>query len=109
MVIWTRDARGDGGPDELGGGECAASTMPALVNKPLEAADQAVESELAMLVSEYLQFHHCTGAYEVSHTPGTRDRRGVVGGERFGSKGACVCGGNNIAAPGVDCGRFALA
>jgi len=27
--------------------------------------DQSVEAELATLVSEYLQFHRCTGAYEV--------------------------------------------
>ena len=27
--------------------------------------DQTVEAELATLVSEYLQFHRCTGAYEV--------------------------------------------
>ena len=39
--------------------------MPALGSQPLEHADQAVESELATLVSEYLQFHHCTGAHEV--------------------------------------------
>ena len=29
------------------------------------AADQTVEAELATLVSEYLQYHRCTQAYEV--------------------------------------------
>jgi hypothetical protein len=61
-------------------------TMPALESQPLEHADQTVESELAMLVSEYLQFHHCTGAHEVSGfawVANERARRGCL---------VCVCG-----------------
>ena len=55
-----------------------AHQTPALMkSKPLDTADQAVESELALLVSEYLQFHHCTGAYEVSDVR-RRDNDDVV-------------------------------
>ena len=39
------------------------------------AADQTVEAELATLVSEYLQFHRCTQAYEVREEPRARGAR----------------------------------
>lgn len=38
-------------------------------------ADQTVEAELATLVSEYLQFHRCTQAYEVREEPRARRAR----------------------------------
>ena len=38
------------------------------------AADQTVEAELATLVSEYLQYHRCTQAYEVREEPRARGR-----------------------------------
>ena len=40
---------------------------PVMTNMPgASEHERAVDSELALLVSEYLQFHHCTGAHEVS-------------------------------------------
>ena len=80
------------GGGESGAAHCdrRANHMPAMKSKPLDMADQAVESELALLVSEYLQFHHCTGAYEVSAV----NRDDAQGDERRGdgrSFGRCEC------------------
>ena len=75
------DARASPGPTGTDGTRVSrspgvmAGVMPH-TDKALNpvAADQTVEAELATLVSEYLQYHRCTQAYEVREEPRARGR-----------------------------------